>query len=129
MKIYKANKKGHITYLLLAIVIVNIVIALFQKEAIADNPLIIVILLIPVFLFFWIYYDTSYAIDDKYLIYRSGFIRGKVEIRSITEIDCGKTLWSGLKPALATNGLIIRFNTFDEIYIAPEDNNLLITDL
>jgi len=38
-------------------------------------------------------------------------------------------MWSGTKPALARNGLIIKFNKYDEIYIAPERNNELISDL
>ena len=38
-------------------------------------------------------------------------------------------MWSGIKPALARNGLNIKFNQFDEIYIAPENNDEIITDL
>ncbi|WP_223269287.1 MULTISPECIES: PH domain-containing protein [unclassified Polaribacter] len=67
--------------------------------------------------------------ENNELIYRSGFLRGKVEIPTIKEILKGKTMWSGIKPALAKNGLIIKFNKYDEIYIAPESNNELISDL
>ncbi len=35
----------------------------------------------------------------------------------------------GLKPALAEKGLIIKYNKFDTIYIAPESNEELIKDL
>ena len=77
----------------------------------------------------WIYFDTFYKIENKNLIYHSGFLRGKVEIPMIKEILKGKTMWSGIKPALARKGLIIKFNKYDEIYIAPESNAELISDL
>lgn len=35
-------------------------------------------------------------------------------------------MWAGTKPALATKGLIIKFNKYDEIYIAPEDSDIMI---
>ncbi len=38
-------------------------------------------------------------------------------------------MWSGIKPALARNGLIIRYHKYDEIYIAPESNDEMIDDL
>ena len=38
-------------------------------------------------------------------------------------------MWAGLKPATATKGLIIRYNTYDEIYISPESNEAFIEDL
>ena len=86
-------------------------------------------LLSPLILIFWIYFDTFYKIENNKLIYRSGFLRGKIEILNIKEILKGKTMWSGIKPALARNGLIIKFNKYDEIYIAPENNDELISDL
>jgi hypothetical protein len=63
------------------------------------------------------------------LIYRSGFVRGKIDILSVKEILKGKTMWSGLKPALATKGLVIKYNKYDEIYVAPESNDEMISDL
>lgn len=95
----------------------------------SEKPFILLPLLSSLILLFWIYFDTSYKIENNELIYRSGFIRGKIEIPIIKEILKGKTWWSGLKPALARNGLIIKFNKYDEIYIAPENNDELISDL
>lgn len=79
----------------------------------------------PFLLFLWIYTSTKYAIDSCYLYYQSAFVKGKLEIEKITEIHQNKTLWAGVKPAMATKGLIIKFG-YDEIYIAPENNNELI---
>jgi hypothetical protein len=57
------------------------------------------------------------------------FLRGKIEIQNIHEILKGKARWSGIKPALARKGLIIKFNIYGEIYIAPENNDEMISDL
>lgn len=77
----------------------------------------------------WIYYGTSYALSKDYLEYRSGPIRGRISILSISKIVANTTMWSGLKPATAKNGLIIKFNRFNEIYISPETNETFIIEV
>lgn len=129
MKIYRANKKGFFKYILFAFVVLPIVVFMFDKNALVDNPVILLLILIPPILMLWVYFDTFYKIENNELIYRSGFIRGRIDIRKITKVFKGKTNWVGLKPALATNGLIIRYNKFDEIYISPENNDELIAGL
>ena len=129
MKIYKANRKGFINYLLIGSIILPIVIFFLDKNTFAEKPFILLPLMSPLILVCWIYYDTFYKIENNDLIYRSGFLRGKIEIQNIHEILKGKTLWSGIKPALARKGLIIKFNIYGEIYIAPENNDEMISDL
>ncbi|EAR12616.1 hypothetical protein PI23P_08320 [Polaribacter irgensii 23-P] len=129
MKIYKANRKGLINYLLIGFVLLPVIMFFIDKNTLTEKPFILLPLLSPLVLIFWIYFDTFYKIENNELIYRSGFLRGKVKIPMIKEIRKGKTMWSGIKPALARNGLIIKFNKYDEIYIAPESNNELISDL
>lgn len=129
MKIYKANRKGFINYLLIGSVILPIVVFFLDKNTFSEKPFILLPLLSPLILIFWIYFDTSYKIENNELIYRSGFLRGKIKILNIKEILKGKTMWSGIKPALARNGLIIKYNKYDEIYISPENNDELISDL
>ncbi|MEQ9165038.1 MAG: PH domain-containing protein [Fulvivirga sp.] len=80
-------------------------------------------------LLLWIYFGTSYSITQHTLSYRSGPIRGKIEIEKIKEIIKGKTLWVGMKPATSTNGLIIKYGKYDEIYISPKTNELFIKKL
>jgi hypothetical protein len=83
----------------------------------------------PFGLLLWIYLDTYYKVQGNLLIYHSAFLGGKIEIPKIREIVKEKTMWVGVRPALATKGLIIKYNTFDETYIAPEDNNEMVDDL
>jgi len=129
MKIYRGNRKGFINYLLIGSVLLPIVIFFLDKNTFTEKPFILLPLLSPLILIFWIYFDTFYKIENNKLIYRSGFLRGEIEILSIKEIMKGKTMWSGMKPALARKGLIIKFNKYDEIYIAPENNNEMMADL
>jgi len=129
MKIYRGNRKGFINYLLIGSVLLPIVIFFLDKNTFTEKPFILLPLLSPLILIFWIYFDTFYKIENNKLIYCSGFLRGKIEIQSIKQIIKGKTMWIGTKPALARRGLIIKFNKYDEIYIAPENNNEMIADL
>jgi hypothetical protein len=74
-----------------------------------------------IILFLWIWFDTYYQIRDKELFYKSAFIKGTISIDSIYEIERNKTMYSGLKPALATKGLIVKYNKYDDIYLSPKD--------
>jgi len=129
MKIYKANRKGFINYLLIGFMFLPIFIFFLDKETFMEKPYILLPLLSPFILILWIYFDTYYKIENDKLFYRSGFLRGKIEIPTIKEIIKGKTMWSGIKPALAQKGLIIKYNRYDKIYIAPESHDEIITDL
>jgi hypothetical protein len=129
MKTYKANRKGFINYLLIGSVILPTVVYFLDKNSFTEKPFTALLLFIPLIIFLWIYFDTSYKIENNELIYRSGFLKGKIEILSIKEILKGKTMWSGIKPALAGKGLIIKYNKYEEIYVAPESNDEMISDL
>lgn len=87
------------------------------------------VLLLVVALFLWIWVDTGYSIREGRLFYRSGPFRGSIVISNIRELINNKTLWSGLKPALATKGVIIRYNRYDEIYISPANRQEFIRAL
>ena len=77
----------------------------------------------------WIHFGTSYELNQNQLKYKSGPIQGKIEVSQIKEIIVGKTMWSGLKPATAKNGLIIKYNRFDEIYISPNTNDTFVEEI
>lgn len=79
-------------------------------------------ILLVIALMFWLYFGTYYELSNNQLLYRSGPINGKIEISRIREISKGKTLWVGLKPATAKNGLIVKYDKYNEIYISPKTN-------
>jgi len=80
-------------------------------------------------LFLWFFFGTSYSLTSSFLNYKSGPLKGSIPLENIREIIKNKTLWVGLKPATARKGLIIKYNTYDEIYISPQDNEEFIKSI
>lgn len=76
-----------------------------------------------------VFFGTHYKLTADKLIYRSGPIRGEIEVDRIKEIVVGKTLWVGIKPATAKNGLIIKYDSFNELYISPITNESFIAEI
>ena len=87
-------------------------------------PLYIISLLVIIFVTGMI--STHYIITASHVVYKCGFIKGKIKISRIHEIIKGKTMHVGFKPALATKGLIIKYNKYDDIYISPNSNDTFI---
>lgn len=77
----------------------------------------------------WIWFNTYYKIAENTLFYRSGPIAGRIEIEKIREISPNKTMYAGLKPALASKGLIIRYEKYNDIYISPAHPEAFINEL
>ncbi|MGA9211418.1 PH domain-containing protein [Kaistella sp.] len=64
--------------------------------------------------------DEFIKVDLFYPIY-------KVDIRTITTITSGKTMWVGLhKHGTATKGLIISSRFKNDLYITPEEQDLFL---
>jgi galactitol-specific phosphotransferase system IIC component len=84
------------------------------------------LVLIPLFA---IYFQTYYTITPTDLLYKSGIIKGSIQINSIKQIQANKTKYIGLKPALATKGLIISYNKWEDIYVSPEHAETFIAEL
>ncbi|MGG5506346.1 MULTISPECIES: PH domain-containing protein [unclassified Myroides] len=124
MKKIPAKKKGFLIYPIVASMIPAIIF--FTHEgSLKHHWFDFVLGSLPFLLLLWVYFSTSYWIQDHHLHYRSAFIRGKIDITRINEIQLDKTLWVGLKPALSTRGMVIKYNTYDEIYLAPVNNDTL----
>lgn len=87
-----------------------------------------VIILISAFLA-WTYLGTNYTLTDEEVKIKSGPIKFKIKIENISEIIVNTTLWVGWKPATALNGIIIKYNRLDEIYISPNTNELFVKEI
>jgi hypothetical protein len=129
MKRYKAKRGGMINIFLLFFIVLPIAIFLVDTETFSTKPVILLPLLLPILYFLWISFDTYYLLEGSTLKYKSGFLKGSIKTAEIKEIISGKTLWAGTKPSLASNGLIIKYKPFKEIYFAPESNEEMIHDL
>ncbi|NNU34071.1 PH domain-containing protein [Mucilaginibacter sp. S1162] len=114
-------------FLFLAVMILLVVMVIFSLIAKAYTGLVIISLVI--ILFLWIWFDTYYVIQGKELLYKSAFIKGVISIESIYEIERNKTMYAGLKPALAMKGLVVKYNKYDDIYLSPKDADDFIAAL
>lgn len=129
MKIYKARKGKLITALMILTALFAFFGTYYEAANFSRMMLTFFIWILPFAIISWIYFDTSYRIANGFFSYRCAFLKGKIDIQQITKVSSNTTLFSGIKPALATKGIVISYNRFDEIYVAPENNEELIADL
>jgi len=129
MKTYKAKKGRLMQGILLVLLVLPLAYGLLSTKPLKEKFRRIIPLTAPALLIIWPYLDTRYWIRGHTFYYKSGFIKGEIDIGSIRAILKNKTRWVGVKPALASGGLIVKYNRYDDVYIAPEDSEALIADL
>lgn len=128
-KIYKA-KVGKTFWISASIVLVAVLAALwFSIKSSFLIPWGMLAFIAPVSMLVWIYFDTWYKIENDTLLYKSGFLKGKIPVKSIVKIKTNTTRWTGTKPALAANGLVVKYERFKEVYIAPQEELSFLEDL
>lgn len=119
--------KSAIAFLIFCFAVMIIpVLPLFSKEMNLEAALMLLVILSLLALLLWLLFDTGYTLSHTHVFYRSGPLKGKIEITSIHTIISGKTLWVGLKPAAATKGLIVKYGKYDEIYFSRKTNKNFI---
>lgn len=126
MQTFQANKGNFWIYIVCSFLFLVLVLVMNYVEF--ENYWVIVPAILPLMLFLWTYFSTKYTVKDHYFHYQSAFLKGKIDINKITKLQPNKTLWSGVKPALATKGIIIKFG-YDEVYVAPQNNQDLMNAL
>lgn len=109
-------------------IVLPAVVYVYDSQLLFNYPGLFLLLLIPFLMLSWVYFSTYYWIENEKLFYKSAFLNGDLDILQITGITKNRTLWIGVKPAMAGKGLIIKMK-YDEIYVAPEDNEEMVEDL
>lgn len=111
--------------------LIILVDALIRGEVMGkqEEVLGLIVLALAISLMLWLWFDTGYRIDSQFIRFRSGPFRGKIRVSSIREVVVGTTMWSGFRPALARNGVIVKFNQYDDIYFSPDDNEAFVAVL
>ena len=86
----------------------------FEKGNFPVIPMLIISLVTGFVL--WVLLDTRYVIKNSFLLYRSGPIRGRIDITKIKSIKrfSGLNVPVMLKPALDTKGFIVNYNQFGQ---------------
>ncbi len=122
----KGWTSGLIIWGVIALLVIIILIPISLKGFDSVPWVVFLILCAIVVLLTWIWFGTYYVLTPYYLSYSSGPFRGKIPISSIVWVQHQHTLLSGSRPALAFNGLLIRYNKYDEIYISPAEKAAFI---
>lgn len=75
--------------------------------------------------------NTKYTIKNSQINCYSGPFKKTIKIDTINRIDFhdGIIIPVSLKLALNSEGIIIRYNKFDDIYISPKQNKKFINEL
>ncbi len=101
----------------------------YEKGNIPIVPIIIISLVTAFVL--WVLLDTRYVIKNNFLLYRSGPIRGRVDITKIKSIKrfSGLNVPVMLKPALDIKGFIVTYNQFDDLFISPKMSDQFLEEI
>lgn len=133
MKTFVSSKNSY-SCALLWIISIGLFIIVFIEKPEAEAPSIYIfntIMVGIISMIIWILLDTKYSIDEEILYFYSGPFRGKININSIRKIEhhSGLIVPVTYKPALDTKGLILYYNSFDDIYISPKEVNVFLEEL
>lgn len=131
MNRFLSTKNTFTISILWGIVLFLIVMLAINYEK-GNDPIIpmVIVAVVAVFVL-WVLLDTRYVIKNNFLLYRSGPIRGRVAISKIKSIKrySGLNVPVMLKPALDTNGFIITYNAFDDLFISPIQSDIFIAEI
>jgi len=95
-----------------------------------NTTMIIDMIIIAIMLTFLVCcYFITYRVTPQFISYRIAFFYGEIPYNTIRSIEIGTTMWAGFKPAFARKGLIIRYNTYDEVYISPRKQDLFLAEI
>lgn len=116
-----------VVFLILAFAFMNLFIQ--TDLSLISAIFVFIIILITTILLAWMYFKTFYEIRNDLIYYRCGPFHGKLDIKIIREIEVNKTMYVGFKPALDINGLIVKYNKWEDIYFSPEKADEFIAEL
>jgi hypothetical protein len=133
MKVFFSSK-NYFTSALMWIMAIGLFIVIFIKKPDAQEPSIYIfnaIVILIVIALIWILLDTKYILKENKIFYNSGPFRGTIAIENIRKIQrhSGIIVPVTFKPALNTKGLIIHYNSLDDIYISPKKEDLFLEEL
>ncbi|RAR70654.1 PH domain-containing protein [Flavobacterium aciduliphilum] len=126
------STKNTFTLIILWAVVLFFITTIVLNYVIGNIPLIpLYIVSIVTGFMVWVIFDTRYVIKNDNLYYRSGPIRGRIDIKKITSLKkySGLNVPVLLKPALDTKGFIITYNKYDDVFISPKKSEQFIEEL
>lgn len=132
-KIFTSKKDNLFSFIIIATCFLLCSMPIFYlikpEEYKIDGFIMIIFILTCITFLLWTFFGIKYKLTPKELKYNAGPIKGAIKIESIKRIERNKTMWSGTRIASSRNGLIIKYNSFDEIYISPKSNEEFLTEI
>ena len=133
MKLFTSSK-NYYSVGIMWVIAIGLFIVLFVNKPDAQEPSIYIFyaIIVPIIVaLVWILLDTKYILKENKIFFYSGPFRGSIAIDSIKKIThhSGIIVPVTFKPALNTKGLIIHYNSFDDIYISPKQEDLFLEEL
>ena len=116
------------TYILLGIAIIASGILLEQNITSFDSIVIFIWAATCAYHFYRLK-NTYYQLYGNTLFYRSGFTKGSIPISSIRKVNKQSKMIGDFKASLSGNGLLLIYNKYDELFIAPKDPEALLAGL
>lgn len=126
------STKNKVTQSILWGIVVLMTALLINGFYVEDMPLIAFIILgLSIAMIVWVLLDTRYVIKTQFLLYRSGPFRGRIDITKIKKIKIHSGLFVpvSMKPALDTNGFIITYNQYDDVFVSPSNSSVFLEEL
>ena len=93
------------------------------------NTFFLLFALMMTLFFLWIWAGTYYQIDEEHFMYKSGPLKKRIPINKIVNIKKNVRSFYGMRPALTFKYIQIRYNVYDDVFIAPKDEETFIADL
>ncbi|RZL37338.1 MAG: hypothetical protein EOP00_28725 [Pedobacter sp.] len=127
-----SSSKNLIMVSLLWLTVISLLITPFIPDFGEENLTVEIIGFIIIYavcgLLIWILVDTKYRLNKQNLYYYCGPFRGNIPVDKIRKIERWNKWYvtSSMKPALDSDGFIIYYEKFDDIYISPKNKENFI---
>jgi hypothetical protein len=127
-KAEKDWKTALIPWVLLVILSIPFVYSAYQRFW-SDCLILLVAILLQQSLFFALFRSTHYTLTSEELVCRSLIFKRRIPYTSIRKIEHSNNMYVGLKMSTAFRGLVIHYNTYDELFITPAEKDRFIESL
>nr|WP_068128745.1 PH domain-containing protein [Nosocomiicoccus ampullae] len=111
----------------LAVSIWGVIILMFFMMITEQNIVVYIVGILNNALLLWLWFGTSYKIDDENLIVKNGPFKSTIDIKSIKKLRATKTLLAG--PALSIDRIEIQYKRYDSVIVSPKEKNKFIESL
>ncbi len=111
----------------LAVLIWGVIILMFFMMITEQNIVVYIVGILNNALLLWLWFGTSYKVNDEELIVRNGPFKSTIDIKSINKLRATKTLLAG--PALSIDRIEIQYKRYDFVIVSPKEKNKFIESL